>query len=415
MGTREERGARNATLLFAVALLAMNVDVLSQADFVGGDFKSFYYACRAAALRIDFYDLGQLQGLAARDGTSGVFPFLYPPAFPFLFAWLSRLRLPHAQLLWSLASIAALTVALAVSVTAIRRRQRSLGGEPVSWSLALTLGVGLTLALNLRNVVSLGQINLLILLFVVPCLMLPGEPRHLPCALLALAILIKVTPIFLIPVLLAERRFRGVLRVAGWLTGWAALSLVLRAGPQWRAFARFAPQMSYGSPIPGLFPADASCNFSVAGFYARLTESPHRTFWLTAVSLGVLTLPVLYAASRRPADDSGIRLSAYVLVIIGAPVTYVHHVIMLLPVLLWASSDCMKGPGSKPALIVALGIIAGTDFPVLYTRFHWSHAAYVGVSSLNLYALLALYVLGLIEAARVATEARSPPSRLVTR
>ena len=414
---RKARGARSsalwATSMFALASVAIVAEVLSQADYVGPDFKSFYFACRAASLHLNFYDVEVLQRLATQDAAGGVFPFLYTPVFPHLFASISRLRLPTAQLVWSVASIAALTAALAISAAGIRRRQRALGMSPVAWPLLAVLGLGLALALNLRNVVVMGQINLFVMLLALPSYILPGEARHVSCAMLALAILLKVTPLFLVFVFLAERRFRLVGRVVVWLSIWVAASMLLGAWRSWLAFAHFSPQMSYGRSIVGLFPASNSCNFALAGFYARLTETPQATFGLTCLTLALLSVPVLYrVGTRRGVDNSGAMLSAYVLVIVAAPLAYVHHVMMLFPVLLWASADCILRGGARPTAIVALGIFAGTDFPLLYDRLHLSHAAFVGVSSLNLYALLGLYLLGLWEPRLTPALAASldPPS-----
>jgi hypothetical protein len=159
------------------------------------------------------------------------------------------------------------------------------------------------------------------------------------------------------------------------------------------------PETSYGQAVPGLFRASALSNFSVAGFFSRLTESPNSTFILTCLTMALLAAPVLYRARNHGIDNAGVMLSAYVLVLIGSPLTYLHHVIMLLPVLLWFSTIDLSSGSAKTTAGLALGIIAGTDFPVLYGRLGVSPTTSVA-SSLNLYALLGLYALGLMRAHR---------------
>jgi hypothetical protein len=248
----------------------------------------------------------------------------------------------------------------------------------------------------------MGQINLFVLFFMLPSLILPKGSRHWSSALMALAILIKVTPLFLLLVFLAEGRRRTVVRSCLWMGVWVALSLVRGAGHSWLAFLSFSPKMSYGQTVPGLFPASVPWNFSLAGFFSRLTQSPNATFILTCLTIALLAAPVLVRARAcRGTDNGGVMLSACVLVIIGSPLAYLHHVIMLFPVLLWFSATTLASGSTKTTAIVALGIVAGTDFPSsLYGRIHLTPIASSLVSSLNLYALLVLYTLGLMRLCR---------------
>jgi len=390
----------SVTLLFVLATTSIVADILFNVNYVGPDFTSFYYACRAASLGADFYDVGVLRRLADQDGLAGVLPFLYPPVFPYLFMELARLQVSTAQLVWSLAGIAAFCGATVMAVVGIRRRQILLGIVPVSWPLAMSLGLGLALGLNLPCSVVMGQVNLFVLLLVLPILIFPEESRHWASALMALAILIKVTPIFLLLVFLAARRYRSVGRSCLWMGVWVACSLVRGAWTSWIAFFRFLPETSYGQAVPGLFRASALSNFSVAGFFSRLTDSPNSTFVLTCLTMALLAVPVLYRARNcHGIDNAGVMLSAYILVLIGSPLTYLHHVIMVLPMLLWFSATYLSSGSTKTTAGLALGIIAGTDFPVLYGRLGASPTTSVA-SSLNLYALLGLYALGLMRAQR---------------
>jgi len=158
-----------------------------------------------------------------------VLPFLYPPVFPYLFMELARLQVSTAQLVWSVGW-------KSQHSAAPRSWQWSGFGADRSWlgscrfpgRWRCSLGLGLAMGLNLPCSVAMGQVNLFVLLLVLPILILPEDREHWASALMALAILIKVTPIFLLLVFLAARRYRSVGRSCLWMGVWVACSLVSR-------------------------------------------------------------------------------------------------------------------------------------------------------------------------------------------
>jgi len=385
----------SAVTLLLLATVAMMADILSDKHFVGADFKSFYYASRAAINGSNFYDPQVLKKLADADHLNGAYPFLYPPVLPHALAPLARLSPAEAQTLWSIANCMAFCVATVISIVGIRRRQIMKGRSPTSWPLAVGIALCLAFILNLHNVVAMGQINIFILMFVVAGIMLPGEQGHAASIGMALAILIKATPVFLLVVCFAERRLRFVRRTCFWIMVLIAASLGLGAGPSWVSFLKWLPSMSYGSTVPGLFPANIVYNISIAGFFARLSNSPGTTRILSIITLALLSVPVLWKAkARRNAGVAGRMLSACVILVVGAPFAYIHHVIFLLPVLLWCLTEREAISGMRVILYLALGIIAVVDFPVLYDRFHFNPETARWITSINLYALLGLYGLG---------------------
>ncbi len=90
--------------------------------------------------------------------------------------------------------------------------------------------------------------------------------------------------------------------------------------------------------------------------------------------------------------------------IAAAPLAYVHHAIFLFPGLFWWLAAGRAQPRASVAAVLALGIVAATDFPGLYGRLELSPDHWKWVSSINLYALLALYGVGLRDALRAGRQ-----------
>lgn len=86
-----------------------------------------------------------------------------------------------------------------------------------------------------------------------------------------------------------------------------------------------------------------------------------------------------------------------IFMIIASPLTYLHHVVLIYPGLLITAWLIMprEKRGSYVLLAVMLGLafIASTDFPLLYNRLQINGGI---LSSVNLYALLILFILGLV-------------------
>lgn len=399
-------------MVLLLATLTISVDVLTQPSFIGTDFPSFFYACRGARRRVDIYDVQALGQISSRDGISQPFPFIYPPVFAYLFKPMARLKVTAAQRLWSLATVLAFCSVSLTATVGMRRRALQRAADPLRWTAAAVFSICLALALNFHNVVAMGQINVFVLALMLPALVLPDEAGHLSAIGLALAILLKTTPALFLTIFLLQRRWRLVGRTCAWMGTLVALSLILGAGRAWIAYFRLLPVLSPGGTIPGLFPPAIVCNFSLAGLFARLTDDPARATRLTLLSTALLGLPLVWTAwsSRAREGDRGVVLSASALMIAAAPLAYVHHAIFLFPGLFWWLAAERTQPRASIAAVLLLGMAAATDFPSLYARLELSPRLWSWTSSLNLYALIVLYGLGLYQALGAGRRAGHTPA-----
>ena len=276
-------------------------------------------------------------------------------------------------------------------------RHKSDTGLLVSMLLAFVLFYMLPFDNNL----IMGQVNIIVLTFIAAALVRTLVHSHDLVAgmLLAPAALIKITPAFLLLFFLLDRRWRAI---PGFALGLALLIfptfLIEGGGQAWLDFFDFGSTISYGKTIPGLLPAAGLPNFSLAGCLARSIQNQTMVRVFTWVLLFALFALLVFQHVRLAGKRSRVLLLLPYLVFmtIASPLVYFHHVIYIYPGLLitvWMLvHDSSRGSVLPLALALGAGLMASIDFPTLYNAFHINAGI---LRSLNLYALLSLFCLGL--------------------
>ncbi|GAA4791487.1 glycosyltransferase 87 family protein [Streptomyces ziwulingensis] len=248
-----------------------------------------------------------------------VYGFTYPP-----FAALAML--PMALLgLGTAIGVALLLNAAALVV--ILRALRAPAGRRFGWyGRALTL-CALALFEPLRDTVSFGQVNLLLLALVLAdARLLAGRPARAKWAGVGIGVAaaVKLTPALFIGLLLLARRWRAAATATAVAAG--ATALAAWAAPGASRF--FWTDAMWDTTRVGRL-AYVS-NQSLQGVLARLGE-PGRAAWAVAV---LLVLGVWAWRTRRAVADRD-PAAAFALTGLTAclvsPVTWVHHLVWLLP------------------------------------------------------------------------------------
>jgi alpha-1,2-mannosyltransferase len=397
-------------LLFACFVSASDILII-QKD-LGTDFGSFYSACKAAELRGDVYDVDYLNDLARESGIPGhVYPYLYPPFFAFVAAPFCALSPSSARILWTFGSIVLLSLSMTISVFMVGSVINRHEGDPFDRTRLLrgliVFAILLLWILPFRNNFRIGQVNILVLTFIVLSLYAHLKKADIASGVfLSFAVLIKVTPLVLLLYFIARRRYRAVLSCCTCVLLLAAATLPLGAFDSWHRFFGFLPSMSYGAVIPGLFHPGAYPNFSIAGFFSRLFVDNRAAVTIASVSviISLISLLVFYTYHVRNEMAAGLLLTPFlVLMVISAPLAYLHHVIYIFPgALLLLSYIWMTLSRHKSTLIVSLLLLVlllvGMDFPIYYDRLPLSLVGGKLFTSMNLYLLLALFCFGFFTA-----------------
>jgi alpha-1,2-mannosyltransferase len=285
---------------------------------------------------------------ALRVGTLRL-PFTYPPAAALLFAPFAWLAMRPEQAVWAVCSLLALWYVIRLSLGRYAPPR-------LSDSVVVGLGVFVLVAHSnpLRVGMELGQINIFLALLILAdfCGIFRPVPRGV---LIGVAAALKLTPAFLIVYLLVVRRYRAAAVAASTFVG---VSLVAAA---------FAPSASWHYWARGYF-ADAHrtgdlsyiSNQSLNGLFVRLMGSPSHGRPLWAVSAAASAVFVLWLSRRayteRPWLSEALALSGMLVV---SPVSWVHHWIIVLPLLL-AALRCASEASARirVALLCASGALS---------------------------------------------------------
>jgi hypothetical protein len=316
------------------------------------DFPSFYYAAQAAFRDgRSPYDPAYLETLA---GGTRVFPFIYTPPSLVLLA-------PLAALPYELSKVAFLALnhlivlgLLAATVGPLLRLDLERQAAVVAFAVAYVLNFH-----PLFVQFSHGQVNLVLAaLMVLAWLALQRGWASAAGIALGLAVALKTYPVLLLGFLAIQRRWRAI----GWTVATVAvlvgLSFVALPRAAWDDWSRdVAPAAGYGAfdsassaralrwPGGVMSPAGVE-NQSVNGFFARLlTENkvqrpiavmPGMAKALTyVVNVGLVLASawVVFVAWRRGARDvDGLMCLTLLLTYLAAPISWEHHLVYLLPV-----------------------------------------------------------------------------------
>ncbi|MEU8300800.1 glycosyltransferase 87 family protein [Micromonospora sp. NPDC048909] len=265
--------------------------------------------------------------------------FTYPP-----FAAVSML--PMAALAWYptivvnlLLTAVATGFLLVLLVDPLARR--------AGWSrwYALALAGCLLAGLNpVRDTVSFGQVNLLLVALVYVDLWLLERGHRAAGVGIGLAAAIKLTPAIFIGYLLVTRRWPAAATATGATMAATALAAALAPG----ASRTFFTEALWDTGRIGEL-AYVS-NQSLLGLVARLDpEHPDRRLWLILVAAVLAVWLVRTGRARRAGDErAGFALTGITACLIS-PITWVHHLVWLVPGLALLAAATLPWPPRERA------------------------------------------------------------------
>lgn len=326
-----------------------------------------------AAVRHGFFDLQVYYGALtywARDGGE-IYDFLRPGTqYGFTYPPFAALvMLPMAYLPWGAAIVVSVTATVLASAVVIWRLL-----DPVArrsgWTRWFALAVALCLAAAyepMRETVNFGQVNMLLLFLVAADLLwlLPARSRWAGVGI-GLATAIKLTPGIFIVYLLVTGRWRAALTTVGT----AAVATLVAAGLFPDASREFWTEALWNTDRVGEL-AFVS-NQSLRGVVARLDpQHPSTIAWLVLVLLTLVVWAWRSRAAVAAGDEAtGLALTGAVMCLVS-PVTWVHHLVWLLPGLILLVDNGMAAPARsrRRRLLLAAALIG---YALLCSRIVWS-------------------------------------------
>ena len=296
--------------------------------------------------QLDFavYVLGAHHLVDGRLYTTGLpyppfLPFTYPPLAALAFGPLALLPRQAAQLVWATVSVASLYGIIVLSLRAVRP-----GLDPTRlllWSVVL-LGPACQLD-PVRLTLYFGQVNLVLCLLLLVDLttVLSIHGRTLPRGvLIGVAAAVKLVPLIFIPYLFVTRQARAAWTALATFAVCTLLATALDPATSWSYWTRYATDAArVGNPF-------YISNQSIQGALDRLV---HRTVSTAVVdALGAVVLVAGIALARWAWRDSSPFLGVLVCATTGmvvSPITWEHHLVWAVPVLLWLACAPDRPPG----------------------------------------------------------------------
>ncbi|MFE9657741.1 glycosyltransferase family 87 protein [Micromonospora sp. NPDC006431] len=353
---------------------------------------------REAAVRHGFFDLNVYWGALnywVHDGgqiydflrAKTQYGFTYPP-------FAALVMLPMAYLPWHAAITVSVAATVVVSTVVVWWLVDPIARR-AGWTRWFALAVALCLAAAfepMRETVNFGQVNMLLLFLVAVDLLrlLPAGSRWAGAGI-GLATAIKLTPGIFIVYLLITGRWRAAFTAMG-----AATGATLLAGALFPDASReFWTEALWNTDRVGEL-AFVS-NQSLRGVVARLNpEHPSTLAWLVLV---LATLAVWGWRSRAAVtagdEATGLALTGAVMCLVS-PVTWVHHLVWLLPALILLVDNGMAAPARshwRRLLLAAAAIGYAFLISRIVWRFEEDFSGVTGFLGSNTYVWISLALL----------------------
>jgi alpha-1,2-mannosyltransferase len=256
-------------------------------------------------------------------------PFTYPPAAALLFLPFTLVSRITAQVIWAVISTILFIGFLVCSLRCTRPDWRR--SELILWSLILALPVMVLNPIGMNF--NLGQINILLALLVLADLTgryaLKGHtiPRGI---MTGLAGAIKLTPFIFVPFLFATKQFRTGCTALITFVVCGVVMLVVAPSEAWTYWTRYIFDAHRVGGVVYI------SNQSLRSTLFRFSHghAPEGLIVVSILLVGIVGLSAAVWAYRSSSPLLGILLCA-VTGLIVSPITWAHHLVWIVPVVLW--------------------------------------------------------------------------------
>lgn len=269
------------------------------------------------------------------DGTLYLFtsppfdlPFTYPPFAAVLFTPFAWMPWALSRVIWQVASLAALAGMIHLTLVLLGRAGRRAAAPLAGAQQVVVLGTALCLWIEpVRTTLNYGQINLFLAV-----LLLWGAVSArswIAGGTVGLGAGIKLVPAITGLYYLLQRRWDAVTAAAVAFLITVGIGALIASTETREFFTRYMLDPARTGPIW------SAINQSMRGALARFTHDDPVLLWAVACVL-VLVLGVLAAvAALRTADRTGAFLAVQLIGLLVSPISWSHHWVWVVPILLW--------------------------------------------------------------------------------
>ncbi len=278
-------------------------------------------------------------------------PFTYPTFSAIIFTPMTWLPWTLLRILWQLASFGAIGL-MAYSTLRLLGRAGPRAPQPLQHVRGIVVTItalGLWLE-PVRTTFNYGQINLFLC-----ALLLAGAvagKEWLAGASVGIAAGVKLTPAITGLYYLLQKRWSAVIWSIVFFAGTVAIGLLLLPAETWRFFTKLMLDPARTGPVW------SAINQSLRGAIARIAGADLTSVWFVlaalAAVLGVWVAWVCLRARDRAAGLLAVQFTGLLI----SPISWSHHWVWVLPLLLW----CLFGPHQRltSVRVLAIAWLVGT-------------------------------------------------------
>lgn len=264
-------------LLIALQFIVSNIKLLKSP---GQDFEVFYLSGQQAVVRQNSYLM------LGKDIVRN------PPPALLLFMLLPLLPIQLSQIIWFILSLIIFFIGSYFLFKILAELDRDKFLLPLNWKLWLLYLSLAFIFFPFRYNLGSGQVNNVLFLLIVSAFYLSQHKRWGLSALsLALAIVLKITPIFLLYTLLIEKKVQTVLSTVAYVV---AIGLITGLILGFRVYGDYLsiPSSFFDFGISTYY------NQSLAGFLARVSNNLELNKWIVLATLIIASISLLFVHKR---------------------------------------------------------------------------------------------------------------------
>ena len=272
-------------------------------------------------------------------------PFTYPPFSAIIFSPMTWLNWTLLRILWQLASFGAIGL-MTYSTLRLLGRAGPAAPQPIAHVRGIVVTVtalGLWLE-PVRTTFNYGQINLFL-----AALLLAGAvagKEWLAGASVGLAAGIKLTPAITGLYYLLQKRWSAVIWSVVFFAVTVAIALAVLPSETWRYFTSLIFDPARTGPVW------SAINQSLRGAIARLAGEDLTSIWLlSAVAAALLGVWVTWVC-LQVGDRTAALLAVQFTGLLISPISWSHHWVWVLPLLLW----CLFGARQRHTSVRVLAV-----------------------------------------------------------
>jgi len=319
------------------------------------------------AMRRGFFDLNVYYGALNYWADGGqIYDFLRPRTeYGFTYPPFAALTmLPMVLISWPVAVVISSLLTIGATALVLWWLVSRLPYQPKWYAFAVALCLVAAYE-PMRDTFLFGQVNMVLLFLVMAdAVLLLGRGSRWAGVGIGLAAAIKLTPGLFILYLLITKRWRA----AGVATGTAAVATLLAAAVLPVESRVFWTEAIWNTDRIGVL--SYVSNQSLQGVLARLFPTgPHQLMWL----IGAVLLLAVWAWRVRRAVAGGDELTGIALTGVAqclvSPVTWVHHLVFLIPALLLLVDSGLRATGKRRKRLLGGALFA---YLVLCSSLVWA-------------------------------------------